>query len=77
LQCENFRLRNDLIIRPDRFFPTFAHAASPTEDQAGSYTMTAGNKRNRHSGLRCFLQNRHLLIRRISTAALDSGKHFY
>ena len=39
--------------------------------------MTAGNKRNRHSGLGCFLQNRHLLIRRISTTALDSGKHFY
>jgi len=39
--------------------------------------MTAGNKRNRHSGLGCFLQNRHLLIRRIPTAALDTGKHLY
>ena len=39
--------------------------------------MTAGNKRNRHAGLGCFLQNCHLLIRRIPTAALNTGKHFY
>ena len=38
--------------------------------------MTAGNKRNRHSGLRCFLQNSQLLVHRIPTAALDPGKHF-
>ena len=38
--------------------------------------MTAGNKRNRHSGLGRFLQNRQLLVRRIPATALDSGKHF-
>ena len=38
--------------------------------------MTAGNKRNRHSGLGRFLQNRQLLIRRIPTTALHAGKHF-
>jgi hypothetical protein len=42
-----------------------------------SYTMTAGNKRNRHSRLGCLLQNCHLLVRRIPTAALNARKHFY
>jgi hypothetical protein len=65
------------IVRPDRFFPAFAHAAPPTEDQAGTYTMTAGNIRNRHPGLRCFLHNSKLLIRRVLTTALDTGKDFY
>jgi len=39
--------------------------------------MTAGNIRNRHPGLSCFLHNSKLLIRRILTAALDTGKDFY
>ena len=38
--------------------------------------MTAGNKRNRHSGLGRFLQNRQLLVRRIPTTALNTGKDF-
>ena len=37
--------------------------------------MTAGNKRNRHSGLGRFLQNGQFLVRRISATALNSGKH--
>jgi len=39
--------------------------------------MTAGNIRNRHAGLGCFLHHRKLLIRRVLTAALDAGKDFY
>ena len=66
--------------RPPRsrlcFFPAFAHAAPPAKDQARSYAMTAGNIRNRHSGLRYFLQNSRLLVRRIPTMALNTGKHF-
>jgi len=38
--------------------------------------MTAGNKRNRHSGLSRFLQNSQLLVRRIPTTTLDTSKHF-
>ena len=39
--------------------------------------MTAGNIRNRHAGLGCFLHNSKLLIRRVFTTALDTGKDFY
>jgi hypothetical protein len=39
--------------------------------------MTAGYIGNRHPRLGRFLQNRHLLIRRIPTTALDTRKNFY
>src|SRR5450631_4900487 len=51
LQCQDLCLGDDLIVHPDRLFPTFAHAASPTEDQAGRNTMTTGYIGNRHAGL--------------------------
>ena len=38
--------------------------------------MTAGHIGNRHSGLGRFLHNRHLLLHRIPSTALDPGKHF-
>jgi DNA end-binding protein Ku len=59
--------------------PRFAVRVSlrHAKQQTGRNTMTAGYIGNRHPRLRRFLHKGHLLIRRISTPALDTGKHFY
>jgi hypothetical protein len=76
LQGQDLGFRDHLVIRPNGLFPAFAHTAPPTKDQTGGYTMTAGYIGNRHSRLRRFLHNRHLLLCGIPAAALDPGKHF-
>ena len=39
--------------------------------------MTTAYIRNRHSGLGCFLDKGHVLIRCVLLAVLNPGKHFY
>ncbi len=75
-QGPDLRLGNDLIIRPDGFLPTFAHATPPTEDQAGSNTMTAGYIGNRHSRLARLLDKSHLLLGGVPTPTLNTDQNF-